>query len=77
MYSWRVSHTRRRGMVTKSQMRKKRVIKIEGTMCAKVLRQENKQRSVRTKQEGKVMERNLEWMPSDLHCKRSFWLWCQ
>lgn len=55
MCCWRVSHARRRGMVTRSQMRKKRVVKIEGTMYAKVLRQENKQRSVRTKQEGKVI----------------------
>lgn len=55
MCSWRVSYTRRRGMVTKSQMHKKKLVKIEVAMCAKVLRQENKQRSVRTKQEGKVI----------------------
>lgn len=55
MCNWRISYARRRRMVTKLQMRKKRLVKIDGTVCTKVLRQENKQRSVGTKQEGNVI----------------------
>lgn len=54
MSNWRVNYTRRRGVLTKPQMSYERVVHIEA-MCTKVLRQESKERSLRTKKEGKVI----------------------